>query len=184
VGNNQLGLVPMGKPIDFQQTADVSRNIVNGLVDGLEYLHKLNIIHRDIRPSNLILDQDNNVVIIDCETSVMHGNTYETYYGGCICWPKRLLETDRRLYTPEPADDLFACILVVLHLLFPSRFDAFHVNRIGISSFGQQRNEETEQLLELWNDIGQSQIWGRFMTAAQGRKYKELKGMADVFCHI
>jgi serine/threonine protein kinase len=168
-GDNQLGFVPMGRPIDFRQTADVSRNIVNGLVDGLEHLHKLKIIHRDIRPSNLILNHENNVIIIDYETSVTDVE-YVEYSGGFIWWQKRLLEEDAMFSTHQPADDLFACILVVLHMLFPSRFDAFHAGCIGIHRFGQLRHtNEMQQLLNLWEDIEQSKIWGRFMKAAQGR---------------
>jgi serine/threonine protein kinase len=86
---------------------------------GLEYLHSLGIVHRDIRPSNLILDQNDNVIIIDCETSIAFQDAPEVeYLGGFICWPARLLSSDYARYTPQPTDDLFACILVILHMLF------------------------------------------------------------------
>jgi serine/threonine protein kinase len=95
--------------------------IINGLIDGLEYLHTQGIVHQDIRPSNLILDYKNNVVIIDYETAGIHGISDSVeYLGGYICWPKRLLESNTIHYTSEPADDLFASILVILHLIFPS----------------------------------------------------------------
>jgi serine/threonine protein kinase len=89
-GERMFSFVPMGKPINFQQTADVSRNIVYGLVDRLQHLHKLEVVHRDIQPANLILDHKNNVVIIDYETSVSKSETVGgvEYYGGLICWPQ------------------------------------------------------------------------------------------------
>jgi hypothetical protein len=184
-GDKQLGLAPVGKPIDFRQSASTSRKIVNGLIDGLQYLHSLKIIHRDIRPSNLVLDQKNDVVIVDYETSVMlTGDMDIEYSGGFICWPKRLLEANTTYYAPEPADDLSACILVVLHLLFPSRFDAFRASNIGVNNIGWQHSVETMQLLKLWNDIEHSQIWGAFVQAAKDECYDILKGMADVFCHV
>ena len=40
------------------------------LVDGLQFLHSQSIIHRDIRPSNFIV-HDEDVVIIDFETPVV-----------------------------------------------------------------------------------------------------------------
>jgi hypothetical protein len=74
-GDQELGLVPVCKPIDYGEPAHVSRKIIAGLLDGLEHLHKLGIIHRDIRPSNLVLDEKSNVVIIDYETSIKLGAT-------------------------------------------------------------------------------------------------------------
>src|ERR1700734_2308071 len=87
---------------------------------------------------------------------------------GDICWPKRLLESNMERYIPEPADDLFACILVVLHLLFPSRFNMFHQGSI---SNRMPRTRETTKLLQLWNDIEKSKIWRPFVKAARTEKY-------------
>jgi hypothetical protein len=179
--NKELGIVPVGHPIDFQQPAKMFRRIVEGMVDGLQYLHSHNIIHRDIRPSNLIVHQM-DIVIVDFETSVFADSTTEAIYeGGHICWPKRLLESNTKHYIPEPADDLLACILVVLHILFPSRFDKFYMGGITI---GMPRTPETTKLLELWNEIEKSQIWEPFAMAAKMLQYDKLKGMVDVFCSV
>jgi Protein kinase domain len=180
--SKELGIVPVGLPIDFRQPVKMFRRIVEGMVDGLQFLHSNRIIHRDIRPSNLIV-HGMDAIIIDFEASVLTDSdkTAMTYEGGYICWPRRLLESNTEHYIPQPADDLFACILVVLHLLFPYRFDTFRMSGISI---GTPRPPETTQLLELWNEIDKSQIWGPFVTAAGSLEYDKLKGMADVFCSI
>ena len=179
--DKELGIVPVGEAIDFQQHANIARNVVEGMVDGLQYLHSRGIIHRDIRPSNLIMHHA-NVVIVDFETSVLiDGKTEVSYEGGRICWPKRLLESNTEYYIPEPADDLLACILVVLHFLFPSRFHKFHMGSISIRA---SRTPETRQLIQLWKDMEDSKIWGPFINAAKMVKYEELKGMADIFCSV
>jgi Protein kinase domain len=179
--DKELGIVPVGEAINFQQHANIARRVVDGMVDGLQYLHSQGIIHRDIRPSNLIMHHA-DVVIVDFETSVLiDRKTKVTYEGGRICWPKRLLESNMEYYVPEPTDDLLACILVVLHLLFPSRFDKFDVGSISIRA---SPTLETRQLIQLWKDIEDSKIWGPFVNAAKKVKYDELKGMADVFCSV
>jgi serine/threonine protein kinase len=85
-GDKEPGIMPVSEPLDFQQVTSVSRRIIEGLVDGLEYLHGLGIVHRDIRPSNLVLDQKHNVVIIDYETAVAFNEVSQVeYLGGFIC---------------------------------------------------------------------------------------------------
>ena len=53
-----------------------------------------------------------------------------------------------------------------------------------VPSKGQSLTAETKRLLELWEGIEKSKIWGPFMKAAKEKDYERFKGMADVFCHI
>ena len=41
------------------------RKIAYGLCKGISFLHSLNIAHRDIKTSNIMIDNDGNPVIID-----------------------------------------------------------------------------------------------------------------------
>ena len=43
------------------------------IISGIEYLHKLNVVHRDMKPENLLLDENRNIKIVDFGLS----NTYE-----------------------------------------------------------------------------------------------------------
>jgi serine/threonine protein kinase len=160
------------------------------MIDGLRYLHGQGIIHRDVRLSNLILKRernDVNVVIIDYETAFdSRGRNHSTsngvdYSGGYICWPRRLLQSREQSYMPEPADDLFACILVVLHLLFPCRFDEFNAGNIRADD---NQNPETLRVLQMWRDIENSKIWGQFYQAARDQDYDGLLEISEVFCHV
>jgi serine/threonine protein kinase len=171
--------LPIGEPVLPGEPAAVSRKIVRDMIDGLRYLHSQGIVHRDIRLSNLILKReqnDVNVVIIDYETAFDSEGNHSTgnevdYLGGYICWPRRLLLSRKQSYIPEPTDDLFACILVVLHLLFPKRFD--EINAGNIRADGDQ-NLETLKVLQMWRDIECSKIWGQFYEAARYKNYDEL----------
>jgi len=44
------------------------------ILNGVEYLHKLQVVHRDLKPENLLLDVNLNVKIVDFGLS----NTYKT----------------------------------------------------------------------------------------------------------
>jgi hypothetical protein len=58
----EIGIVPVGYSINFQQTSGVSCWIVHWLILGLEYLHGQGIVHQDIRPTNLILNSFSKVI--------------------------------------------------------------------------------------------------------------------------
>lgn len=53
------------KVLSEKQTKD----IIGGICDGLMFLHKHNIIHRDINPNNIIVCDDGQVKIIDFDIS-------------------------------------------------------------------------------------------------------------------
>lgn len=191
-GSEELGIVPLGDPIVPGDLATILRKVVRGMIDGLRYLHNRGIIHRDIRLSNLILKRERknsnievNVVIIDYETAFDSGGDHFTgkvdYSGGYICWPRRLLQSAEQTYIPKPADDLFACILVVLHLLFPRRFDEFNASNIRPNDVV---NNETSKVLQMWRDIESSKIWGKFYQAASDEDYDTLLELSEVFCHV
>lgn len=68
---NCLEMDARGPPIlSFQQT----REIIRGVVLGLEYLHYQGIIHRDIKPANLLISEDGTVKISDFGVSLASTN--------------------------------------------------------------------------------------------------------------
>ena len=88
-GNKELGIALIGEPVKSGESATISHKIVQGMIEGLRYLHNMHIIHQDIQLSNLILKctvNDVNMVIIDYEMAFAfnQGSWKVEYAGGYI----------------------------------------------------------------------------------------------------
>ncbi|KAM6499573.1 hypothetical protein JOM56_005081 [Amanita muscaria] len=196
---DQLGIMPYGRPIDLDngEPASISRKIVHGLMDGLRFLHQMEIIHRDICLSNLVLagaHAECHVVIIDYENAVNNdGKDSSSYRGGTISQPRHLLKEHFAhlvsgfsngndscpSYIPTKADDLEAAILVVLHILFPQLFGQFLGKELKDT---KAQADHIKDILDLWDNIASSEIWNPYLEAAKILDYTKLKKMAAVFC--
>jgi serine/threonine protein kinase len=180
----QFAITPVGRNITTKEPASVSRSLISGLLDGLEWLHDHHIIHRDIRLSNVIINNGNQAVIIDFQTAIDLRLAEDIIYlGGRICWPRHLLASKdkNKRYRPAKTDDLHAVILFTMHLLFPSQFDAFNVQRIMEHDPQNPPTMETKALLRLWESIAGSSSLSRFVTAAENCCYEDLREMTSLF---
>ncbi|PCH41837.1 kinase-like protein, partial [Wolfiporia cocos MD-104 SS10] len=77
-----------------------------GLIEGLEYLHKLCIAHRDIKPDNLVVDQDFRLKIIDFDAAIQLKTEDEEVsdYCGTEGWLAPEVEERWATYSPIKAD--------------------------------------------------------------------------------
>ena len=63
-------------------TEDEARKFFRQIIEGIEYLHKLNITQRDIKPGNLLLDSSKNIKIADFGLS-SHYKSHELLKTAC-----------------------------------------------------------------------------------------------------
>lgn len=65
VGPGKKSLEMLTLSLSLQMGEINSRNLLNQLLDGLEYIHALGVIHRDLKPANIYLTQSMVIKIGD-----------------------------------------------------------------------------------------------------------------------
>src|SRR5438067_3365545 len=60
-GQNLKEIMAQGRPLSFEQAADIMAQVA----DGLDFAHAKGIVHRDVKPANIILLEGNRAKITD-----------------------------------------------------------------------------------------------------------------------
>lgn len=172
----ELGIAPVGNSIDLRGISDhfTLSAILADVLHGITWLHSHGIIHRDIRRDNIIVvSQDvggsrkllrGKIIDFGAAISVRPGETEhidQDYVGGYICCPRELIGDIRRTYTPRPADDLLAWVMLVNFLVFPNGVPFMHSQLVAGPS------AEADKLTQYWHRLMASDIWGPFVRAAE-----------------
>jgi serine/threonine protein kinase len=86
-----LVMSPLGEAYCPRKAPRFSRSAFMKCFDALKFAHKLNVIHNDIRPENIILLPDGNMMLIDFAAAWNVGlmeltddNQYRSEYRGCV----------------------------------------------------------------------------------------------------
>ena len=89
-----------------------------GLIKGLAYLHELRIAHRDIKPDNLVVDEDFCLKIIDFDIAIQLKDEDEEVNNECGTkyWMAPEVVKKPTMYSPIRADR-WSCGRVLLYLL-------------------------------------------------------------------
>lgn len=150
---------------------------LTGVLEALKWLHKNNIVHRDVRWDNVIWAGD-HAVLIDLGASVYlpgQDKSVSEYKGGNICCPPRLIGKFDQKYTPLPADDCHAFVLLVSTLLFPK-----HWTNVRSVDVRKGNSVVATKLTSFWTSMARSRVWGKYVTAAENKNYSHLKEMLEL----
>lgn len=116
-----------GEPLeDFidrhpQGIGDYARfeRIIQGIADGLEYAHKRDIVHADLKPSNVFITEQGEAKILDFGISrVVHGDAGDFFEkSGLNASTPRYASVEMLQGSPaQPADDIFALGIIAIEL--------------------------------------------------------------------
>ncbi|CAG8733187.1 4655_t:CDS:2, partial [Funneliformis mosseae] len=95
---------------------------VRELLQILEKIHSIPIYHRDVRPSNIMLDTStDSLILVDWGSAVHNPISEVTYEGTSTYASNNILNNDMGPYTPQPTDDLHSFVRTMYILINPLR---------------------------------------------------------------
>lgn len=100
-----------------------ARRLFRQLVCALDYCHKSEVIHRDIKLENVLLDEKNNVKLIDFgfSTTMPHGNKSKTFCGTPSYMAPEIVARSEYLGPPVDVWALGVLLFAMLAGSFPFR---------------------------------------------------------------
>jgi serine/threonine protein kinase len=115
------------------------------VVSGLQHLHHKDIIHGDLMPSNVLIDENENALLADFGLSRLMGNhetsLFESLGPGAIRWaapeiiPLNLETPDTEVKEPNKASDIysFGCIMMQVLSGQPPYYDIVSETRVTVA---------------------------------------------------
>lgn len=192
----EFGILPVGTPLHPEQQRRDWPTILSNVLDALEWIHANNIVHRDVRWSNVVHFIDHAVLVdfgeaVDVRPGIFgnpnddhldpadihRSRRRQVYGGGLLCCPPRLLGLLHCRYTPQPADDLHAFVLMANMLVWPKLW-----TRLNPRDVLDRESSLTKQLKQFWTEMEANRIWGRYVEAAVACGYSTLQEMGSELC--
>lgn len=98
-------------------TAQSALSIVAQVADGLEYAHKRGMVHRDVKPQNVLIDPDGNVRIADFGIAKSHLSTAVTQTGMTFGTADYISPEQAQGRPATPQSDVYSLGVVLYELL-------------------------------------------------------------------
>ncbi|SDE37791.1 serine/threonine-protein kinase [Streptomyces griseoaurantiacus] len=96
----------------------------------LRSAHEAGVLHRDVKPANVLLSQDERVILTDFGIAMVQGDTALTLTGEVVGSPEYLAPEQALGRTPGPATDLWS-LGVLLHTAVQGRSPFRRENTLG-----------------------------------------------------
>ncbi|RHZ50865.1 hypothetical protein Glove_490g33 [Diversispora epigaea] len=157
------GNMMLMQPVCTRIDRNFQRHHAHGLLDLLKHIHEIKIIHRDVQPSNIMMDPQGNVILIDWGSALkLTGLTGYVDYEGTITYASpAILKNNLERHIPQISDDLHSFIRTMFKLLHPT--------------FKLDIDRTVKSIENFWNKAFSSVFWKDMVNAADKCQYDDLK---------
>lgn len=151
-----------GKTIDefhpFPWDEKSWNEIFSEVISAFEYLEKNHILHRDIRPANILIDKDNNVKIIDFGFGKQIEETTSTDNSILLNWPATEMPNEVVLDKEYNEQTEIYFVGTLFRHLLQNDFDDFKFKHILEKMTKIDPAERYSSFVEITNDISEGVI--------------------------
>ncbi|MBS2547320.1 serine/threonine protein kinase [Catenulispora sp. NL8] len=98
-------------------SAEATTRVARALLDALNAAHKVGIVHRDVKPGNVLLTEDGRVLLTDFGIARRSGDTAMTSTGKFIGSLEYMAPERMRGTQEEPSSDLFSLGVTLYHMV-------------------------------------------------------------------
>ncbi|MDD5461282.1 MAG: serine/threonine-protein kinase [Methylococcales bacterium] len=161
--------------------------IIEGVGNALAFAHKNNIVHRDIKPGNIIITDDGIVKVLDfgIASKINENEGDETKFGGHILGALTMAYASPEMqknYPPDARDDIYAFACVIYEILTGKQFYKQKTQKaapirdlnnrqmeILNKSLAFERDHRTASINELLDKLRPAKIpWVKYLSIAGG----------------
>ena len=186
---------PFGDMISGDNTLPFERSIklIQDALKGLGYAHANDVVHRDIKPGNLMVDQQSTVKVLDFGIAHLVGGTRLTRVGSVVGTPAYMAPEQILGKEIDPRTDLYAIGVVLYEMLvgklpYEGNTD-FEIMRAHLESVPRPLQELSNSNVpdELQNTISRAmakETGERFQTADEFVSALSAVGRGCVITHV
>ena len=152
------------------------RNIASGLLEGLLYAHQRGIVHRDIKPDNVMITRDGKVKVMDFGLARSNEMSTLTVSGTVLGTPAYMAPEQIMGAPPTPASDQYA-LGVTLYELFCGRRPFEEDNMVALIQ--SHMAKQPPPLKEFCQDVpeGLEAVIMRLLQKSPQSRYVDLKAV-------
>ncbi len=151
-GEELRAVLTPGSPIPVNQGIDITMQVAGGLA----YAHENRVIHRDVKPSNIMVVRDGLVKIMDFGIARLHESEVKTMTGMIMGSPKYMSPEQVTGARPDLRSDVFSLGVVLYEILTgssPFAGESIHSIMYQIIHFAppppSQINRQVPEMLDL-----------------------------------
>jgi serine/threonine-protein kinase len=112
-GSELRALLPGGRPLPVAQAIDIAAQVA----DGLAFAHERGIVHRDVKPANIMVLRDGLVKIMDFGIARMRTAEVQTQTGKLMGSPKYMAPEQVIGKRADPRADIFSLGVILYEML-------------------------------------------------------------------